>query len=129
MPLIHKYRYYASLDLAPHMRPPVCLRYAMWTMAASLSDKYTHYEDILYRRSRKYIEAAEMKVSSIIFAIRLSLTVLGVRGNLRYCISRAGMGHFGTLRSKEYLFLAIVDEHRAHVPTSKHVRTASYRWR
>ncbi|RDL34407.1 Uncharacterized protein BP5553_07535 [Venustampulla echinocandica] len=61
MPLMHKYRYFASLDRAPHMRPPVCLRYAMWTMAASLSDKYSCYEDLFYGRARRYLEAAEMK--------------------------------------------------------------------
>ncbi len=44
------------------MRPPICLRYAMWTMAASFSDKYSCIEDVLYERARKYLEAAEMKV-------------------------------------------------------------------
>ncbi|KAH6664927.1 fungal-specific transcription factor [Halenospora varia] len=61
MPMLHKYRYLASLDRAPHQRPPVCLRYAIWTMAASLSDKYSCYEDILYERSRRYLQEAEMK--------------------------------------------------------------------
>jgi hypothetical protein len=35
----------------------------MWTMAASLSEKYAPWEDLLYQRARKYIEAQEMKVS------------------------------------------------------------------
>lgn len=63
MPLMHKYRYYASLDRAPHMRPPVCLRYAMWTMAASISEKYNWFEDVLYERTRRYLQQDEMKVN------------------------------------------------------------------
>jgi Fungal Zn(2)-Cys(6) binuclear cluster domain len=62
MPIMHKLRYYASLDRAPHMRPPICLRYAMWTVAASLSDKYLSFEDIFYERARRYLQDAEMKV-------------------------------------------------------------------
>ncbi|KAI6714041.1 C6 transcription factor Prf [Diplocarpon mali] len=61
MPFMHKYRYYAALDWAPQARPPVCLRYAMWAMAASLSEKYATVEDILYQRARNYLHAAEMK--------------------------------------------------------------------
>jgi hypothetical protein len=64
VPMMHKLRYYASLDRAPHMRPPVCLRYAMWTTAASLCpEKYSSFEGILYERARRYIQDAEMKVS------------------------------------------------------------------
>jgi hypothetical protein len=62
MPMMHKLRYYASLDRAPHMRPPICLRYAMWTVAASLSDKYSSFEAIFYERTRRYLQDAEMKV-------------------------------------------------------------------
>jgi hypothetical protein len=63
MPMIHKLRYYASLDRAPLMRPPICLRYAMWTVAATLSDKYSSFEPIFYERARRYLQDAEMKVS------------------------------------------------------------------
>jgi hypothetical protein len=62
MPMIHKLRYYASLDRAPLMRPPVSLRYAMWTVAASLSEKYSSFEPIFYERARRYLQHAEMKV-------------------------------------------------------------------
>ncbi|EKD21317.1 fungal specific transcription factor domain-containing protein [Drepanopeziza brunnea f. sp. 'multigermtubi' MB_m1] len=61
MPMIHIFRYYASLDRAPQARPPVCLRYAIWALAACLSDKYTSIEEVLYERARRYIQAAEMK--------------------------------------------------------------------
>jgi phytoene/squalene synthetase len=64
LPKIHKYRYLASLNLPAHMQPPICLRYAMWAAAASVSEKYMQYEDVLYERARKYVEAAEMKVGN-----------------------------------------------------------------
>ena len=49
------------MNLSPHMRPAVCLRYAMWANAASISEKYASHQDILYRRARKYAEADEMR--------------------------------------------------------------------
>ncbi|KAJ5168279.1 uncharacterized protein N7482_003873 [Penicillium canariense] len=61
LPIIHRPRYYASLNLAPHMRPPICLRYMMWCHAASVSDKYYSLHNHFYQRSRKYAEADEMK--------------------------------------------------------------------
>jgi hypothetical protein len=98
MPMIHRYRYLAAMNLyvtlfpnlgpsfatqsrtysrcfekilrvevayisyrAPSARPPVCLRYAMWTLACSISDKYTDLKDLFYQRARKYVEADYMK--------------------------------------------------------------------
>lgn len=61
LPVIHKYRYYTSMNLAPDRRPPICLRYIMWCHAASITEKYMHHQDIFYRRARKYIELDEMK--------------------------------------------------------------------
>lgn len=60
-PIIHRPRYYASLKLAPHMRPPICLRYIMWCHAASVSDKYYFLHHHFYQRARKYAEMDEMK--------------------------------------------------------------------
>ncbi|TLD34526.1 hypothetical protein E2P81_ATG04691 [Venturia nashicola] len=37
------------------------LRYAMWTMAASVTDKYESLAEHLYHRARKYLQADEMK--------------------------------------------------------------------
>jgi hypothetical protein len=65
IPFMHKYRYYTSLSKSPKFRPPVCLRYAMWAIAASLSEKYRCYEDLLYERARRYIQDAEMKVCTV----------------------------------------------------------------
>ncbi|KAL9038019.1 MAG: hypothetical protein Q9180_003390 [Flavoplaca navasiana] len=59
--MLHPYRYRASMGLAPHMRPAVCLRYAIWCLAAKLSDKYFNHHDVFYRRARKYAEIDEMK--------------------------------------------------------------------
>ncbi|EJT68416.1 C6 transcription factor Prf [Gaeumannomyces tritici R3-111a-1] len=61
LPMIHRYRYLAAMNLAPNQRPPVCLRYAMWTLACSVSDKYSDLKDLFYQRARKYIEADYVK--------------------------------------------------------------------
>ncbi|OAA63973.1 binuclear zinc transcription factor [Cordyceps fumosorosea ARSEF 2679] len=61
MPMIHRYRYLAAMNLAPHQRPPVCLRYAMWTMASSITDKYSDLKHLFYARARKYVEADYVK--------------------------------------------------------------------
>ncbi|KAH7095771.1 binuclear zinc transcription factor [Paraphoma chrysanthemicola] len=61
LPVIHRPRFLAALNLAPHMRPPVCLRYIMWTMAASVTDKYEGLQEHFYQRARKYAQMDEMK--------------------------------------------------------------------
>lgn len=61
LPMIHKFRYLAAMNLAPNQRPPVTLRYAMWTLAASVSEKYMNLREHFYQRSRKYIEMDYLK--------------------------------------------------------------------
>ncbi|KAL2019245.1 hypothetical protein VTK56DRAFT_9972 [Thermocarpiscus australiensis] len=61
VPMIHKYRYLAAMNLAPAQRPPVCLRYAMWTLASSVTDKFQNLKDLFYQRSRKYLESDYIK--------------------------------------------------------------------
>ncbi|QPG99315.1 hypothetical protein C2857_001456 [Epichloe festucae Fl1] len=61
MPMIHRYRYLAAMNLAPNQRPPVCLRYAMWTLACSITDKYADLKDLFYQRARRYVEADYVK--------------------------------------------------------------------
>lgn len=46
---------------APNQRPPVCLRYAMWTMASSITDKYSDLKHLFYARARKYVEGDYVK--------------------------------------------------------------------
>ncbi|GAM88475.1 hypothetical protein ANO11243_065080 [Dothideomycetidae sp. 11243] len=59
-PMIHPGRYYAGLGLGAKGKPPICLRYAMWAMTASVVDKYDDLQEHFYRRARKYIELDEM---------------------------------------------------------------------
>ncbi|PKS07875.1 hypothetical protein jhhlp_006483 [Lomentospora prolificans] len=61
VPMIHKYRYLAAMNLAPNQRPPVALRYAIWTLACSITDKYGDLKDLFYQRARKYVEADYIK--------------------------------------------------------------------
>ncbi|KGQ03050.1 hypothetical protein BBAD15_g11742 [Beauveria bassiana D1-5] len=61
MPMIHRYRFMAAMNLAPNQRPPVCLRYAMWTMACSITDKYSDLKHLFYARARKYVEGDYVK--------------------------------------------------------------------
>lgn len=49
------------MDLAPHMRPPICLRYAIWTHVCSITPKYSALRDHFYARARKYAEQDEMR--------------------------------------------------------------------
>ena len=51
----------STLNLAPTMRPPIALRYAMWTLAASISDEYFNHQTHFYRMARKYAEDQELK--------------------------------------------------------------------
>lgn len=60
MPMIHRSRFNLAMELPPKMRPPVCLRYAMWCLAADVTPKYSFMKDIFYERARKYIEKDEM---------------------------------------------------------------------
>ncbi|KAH6685219.1 fungal-specific transcription factor domain-containing protein [Plectosphaerella plurivora] len=61
IPMIQKYRYLAAMNLAPNQRPPVALRYAIWTLACSITDKYIDLKDLFYQRARKYVEADYVK--------------------------------------------------------------------
>ncbi|KAF2266835.1 hypothetical protein CC78DRAFT_458439 [Lojkania enalia] len=61
LPVIHRPRFLAAMNLAPHMRPPVCLRYIMWTLAASVTDKYDALQEHFYHRARKYAQMDEMR--------------------------------------------------------------------
>lgn len=61
IPIIHKGRYLASLHLPPNLRPPIALRYAIWTLAASVSDDYFKLQTHFYKMARKYAEEQELK--------------------------------------------------------------------
>ncbi|KAK3942377.1 citrinin biosynthesis transcriptional activator ctnR [Diplogelasinospora grovesii] len=61
IPIIHEGNYLRAFYSAPHMRPPMCLQYAIWTMAANGHEKYGFYHDVFYQRTRQYLEADELK--------------------------------------------------------------------
>jgi len=61
MPIIHKPRFLASLNMSYHLRPPICLRYIMWAHACALTPKYKTSAELFYQKARKYIEQDEMK--------------------------------------------------------------------
>jgi hypothetical protein len=51
----------ANFNRAPNQRPPVALRYAMWTHAASITEKFMDLKDHFYQRARKYVEVDYVK--------------------------------------------------------------------
>lgn len=61
LPMIHKPRFLASLNMPVSQRPPVALRYIMWAHACAMSNKYGPSADQFYQKARKYIEQDEMK--------------------------------------------------------------------
>lgn len=63
LPIIHPGNYMRAFHSPPHMRPPMCLQYAIWTAASNAHSKYGLFHDALYRRARQYLEADEQKVS------------------------------------------------------------------
>ncbi|KAH7626433.1 fungal-specific transcription factor domain-containing protein [Sordaria sp. MPI-SDFR-AT-0083] len=48
-------------ELAPNQRPPVCLRYAMWTLACAVTERFLGLKELFYRRARKYLELDTIK--------------------------------------------------------------------
>ncbi|KAF4992996.1 hypothetical protein FGRMN_6800 [Fusarium graminum] len=61
IPIIHPGRYLQSIYGPLSRRPPMCLRYAIWALAAAGNAKYDEFHEIFYRRSRQYVEADMMK--------------------------------------------------------------------
>lgn len=61
-PFIHKGRYLAAMSLpaTSRLRPPVCLSYAIWALAASMSEHYDAVAEHFYLRARKYMEVDEI---------------------------------------------------------------------
>ncbi|KAI3336446.1 hypothetical protein HD806DRAFT_517640 [Xylariaceae sp. AK1471] len=60
-PIIHPGRYLQAFYSAPHMKPPMCLQYAIWALCSNGDAKYHAYHDVFYRRARQYAESDEMK--------------------------------------------------------------------
>lgn len=60
--MLHPARYLQAFHSSPHMRPPMCLQYAVWAVAANEHPKYQSYHGVFYRRARQYLEADELRV-------------------------------------------------------------------
>ncbi|KAE8151866.1 fungal-specific transcription factor domain-containing protein [Aspergillus avenaceus] len=61
IPILHRPRHLAAMNLPPNIRPPICLQYITWSQAASVSEKYSNLHALFYQRARKYAELDEMK--------------------------------------------------------------------
>ncbi|KAH9884481.1 hypothetical protein F4778DRAFT_800107 [Xylariomycetidae sp. FL2044] len=61
VPMIHPARYLQAWYSAPHMKPPMCLQYAMWALVTVHHPKYHIYHDVFYKRARQYCESDELK--------------------------------------------------------------------
>lgn len=64
VPILHRPRYLMAMaNSMPKLRPAIHLQYAIWALAASVSDKYQSMADHYYKRSRHYLEREEMSGS------------------------------------------------------------------
>jgi len=61
LPMIHRPRFMASLNMPTNQRPPVCLRYIMWAHACAMLPQYKTSAEQFYQKARKYIEQDQMK--------------------------------------------------------------------
>ncbi|KAJ9614980.1 hypothetical protein H2200_001054 [Cladophialophora chaetospira] len=62
VPIIHRGKYLAGMSLpaTSRLRPPVCLSYAIWCLAASVSEDYSAVTEHFYHRARKYMDIDEI---------------------------------------------------------------------
>ncbi|KAI1429274.1 hypothetical protein F5Y12DRAFT_782025 [Xylaria sp. FL1777] len=60
-PIVHRNRYLQAFYSPPHMKPPMCLQYAMWALTSNGDPKYHAYHDVFYQRARHYADMDEMK--------------------------------------------------------------------
>ena len=60
---IHKERFLAGISLPSHssLHPPICLFYAMWALASSVSEKYAIFQDYFYQLARKHVQVDELE--------------------------------------------------------------------
>ncbi|KAF4414915.1 binuclear zinc transcription factor [Fusarium acutatum] len=60
-PMLHQARYTMSLQLPPHMRPPMCLQYIVMAWGAEMGKTHRHLSFPFYQRARAYAAADEIK--------------------------------------------------------------------
>ncbi|KPM36310.1 hypothetical protein AK830_g10244 [Neonectria ditissima] len=61
VPIVHPGRYFQAFYGNSFMKPPMCLQYSIWAMAAFGHAKYDKFHEVFYHRARNYLEADEMK--------------------------------------------------------------------
>lgn len=61
LPMIHRPRFMASLNMPMSQRPPVCLRYILWAHACTILPQYKSSAEQFYQKARRYMEQDEMK--------------------------------------------------------------------
>ncbi|KAI0010259.1 fungal-specific transcription factor domain-containing protein [Xylariaceae sp. FL0662B] len=64
-PIIHQRRYFSWARSIAKTEAQTCLRYAMWTLAASVSAHYHNIGDALYRYTRQALESLDSKSMSL----------------------------------------------------------------
>lgn len=69
--MLHQARYTMSLQLPPHMRPPMCLQYIVMAWGAEMGKTHRHLSFPFYQRARAYAAADEIKVHTVTSAIFL----------------------------------------------------------
>ncbi|KAK0710888.1 fungal-specific transcription factor domain-containing protein [Lasiosphaeris hirsuta] len=114
MPLVHEGNYMKNYYAPPHMRPPMALQYAMWTMASNGHDTYGIYHDVFYQRARQYLEADELKGHGEFFltishAQAWALMASNEARNLQF--TRAAMSSARCVRLVEMMGLHQLDDH------------------
>lgn len=127
IPLLHPGRYMQAFYSAPHLRPPMALQYAVWTMATLGIDKYSHYHHAFHRRCRHYLEEDELKVRKFCLGILFSpllILVLGRRRAFPHCSSCTSVGIDSHRRSTQYVVHASRHEHGSMHQTASHDGTA-----
>ncbi|KAI0840337.1 fungal-specific transcription factor domain-containing protein [Hypoxylon sp. FL0890] len=60
-PVLHQRRYFSWARSIAKTEAQTCLRYAMWTLAASVSAHYQNIGDSLYRYTRRALESLDSK--------------------------------------------------------------------
>ncbi|KAI0138706.1 fungal-specific transcription factor domain-containing protein [Hypoxylon sp. NC0597] len=67
-PVLHQRRYFSLARNIAKTEAQSCLRYAMWTLAASVSAHYQNIGDSLYRYTRRSLESLDSKCMGLAMA-------------------------------------------------------------
>ncbi|KAI9879284.1 MAG: hypothetical protein M1830_009014 [Pleopsidium flavum] len=60
VPILHKCRYFSWGKQSAASEYRICLQYAMWTLAMSLSTQFENIRDMLYTETRQMLEALDL---------------------------------------------------------------------